>query len=259
MKLVLTLAVCAPILLAQDVFETASIKPSPPIEECSNGSIIQPMTGGGLRTECVSLKGLLVWAYQVQNYQVLGGPAWLESVRWNIMAKAAPANGAEAIEYEKMTDQQRMQTSALVRRRVQSLLAERCLLALRRETREQPVYTLTVARNGHKLTASADQAKSGFMSRRSGRITSRGSGLDLFAQYLGVDLGRPVINRTGLAEHYDFQLEWTPDRSAATPDATEAGPTIFTAIQEQLGLKLEPAKGPVEMLIIERAEKPADQ
>jgi uncharacterized protein (TIGR03435 family) len=256
MKLILAIAVCASALLAQDVaFETSSIKPAEPGAAC-NG-MIEPMTGGGLRVECVNLKALLTWAYQVQTYQISGGPSWFESASWNIMAKAAPV--ASAIEYEKMTDEERKRSSELIRRRLQSLLTERFQLTLRRETRDQPVYSLTVAKNGPKLKESADQAKSGFLSRRPGRITSRGALLATFAQFLGVDMGRPVLDRTGLAAHYDFQLEWTPDRRTATPDATETGPTIFTAIQEQLGLKLEPAKGPVEMLIIERAEKPADQ
>src|ERR1043165_9835594 len=111
MKLALALW-ALPLLVAQEtpVFETAAIKPVAVDAPCSNGSMIQPMTGGGLRVECKSLKPMFTWAYQVQNFQISGCPAWVESARWNIMAKADAAAGAGALEYEKMSDAQRTET-----------------------------------------------------------------------------------------------------------------------------------------------------
>jgi uncharacterized protein (TIGR03435 family) len=252
MKAVLVLAI--PVLLsaqASPTFEAASIKPVESGAPCQ--SMIEPMTGGGLRVDCVGLKTLLTWAYQVQNYQLSGGPAWMHSISWNIIAKGPSIEGA--LEYEKMTDAQRKQSSELVRQRLQALLADRFQLAIRRESREQPVYLLTVAKNGPKLKESEDQSKSGMIARGRGRLLSRGSVLDMAAQYLGVDLGRPVINQTGLTAHYDFEIHWAPDSSA--DKEPQSGPSVFTAIQE-LGLKLEPGKALVEMLVIDRAEKPVE-
>jgi uncharacterized protein (TIGR03435 family) len=244
-KVLLILA--APMLLAAQpvtTFETASIKPVEPGGPCQ--SMIEPMTGGGLRVNCVGIKTLVTWAYQVQNYQVSGGPGWMESTSWNILAKGPSMEGA--IEYEKMTDDQRKQSAELVRRRLQALLADRFQLALRRESREQAIYALTVGKGGPKLKESEDQSKSGMVARGRGRLLSKGGLLDTAVQFLAVDLGRPVINKTGLAAHYDFEIRWT--------DA-ESGPSLFTAIQE-MGLKLESTKAPVEMLVIERADKPVE-
>jgi uncharacterized protein (TIGR03435 family) len=266
MKSAIVTLLLAAVALAQSgksSFEEASIKPVTPGTQCEQ-SLIGPMPGGGLRVECLPLKSIITWAYQVQNYQVSAGPPWLESERWNIVATApGKADPAVPVEYEKMSEAQRKNTMELVRSRVQTLLADRFQLVLRRESREQTVYALVVGKGAPKLRESGDQSKSGFMmGGRRGVIESRNSGLDMFVQYLGVQLQRPVLNRTGLALHYDFKLEWTPERPAGTdstrsePATDSSGPTIFTAIQEQLGLKLESQKGPVEMLVIERAEKP---
>lgn len=215
------------------------------------------MPGGGFRVECLSLKSIIRWAFEVQNYQVAGGPSWIESDRWNILATAPhPADPSAPVEYENMTDAQRKSTMELTRARVRTLLDDRFHLALHREAREQTVYALTIARGGPKLKESADQSKSGLMmGARRGVMESRGSDLDTLVKFLGERLQRPVLNRTGLTAHYDFKLEWTPDSPGATGGDT-SGPSIFTAIQEQLGLKLESQKAPVDTLVIEGAEKP---
>ncbi|HLW76109.1 MAG TPA: TIGR03435 family protein [Bryobacteraceae bacterium] len=242
-------------LFAQQGFEAAAIHAVAPGEQCEQ-SLIGPMPGGGFRVECLPLKSIVTWAYQIQNYQLDGGPSWVESERWNIRA-VAPGKPDPSIptEYEKMSEAQRKDTMETLRARVRTLLADRFQLVLRQESREQTIYALTIARNGPKMKESEDQSKSGFMmGGRRGTIESRGSGLDLLVQYLGIQLGRPVTDRTGLRKHYDFKLTWTPDspNNPTPPD----GPTVFTAIQEQLGLKLESAKAPVDTLVIEHAEKP---
>ncbi len=227
--------------------------------------MIGPMPGGGLRVECLSMKTIIQWAYDVQDYQVTGGPSWAASERWNILAKPAAAEGPQEAPatYEKMTDVQRTQFMKLVRLRTQALLADRFQLTLRHETREQTAYALVVAKNGAKLKESANQADSGFMKRGRGQITARASQMEGLAKYLAIDVRRPVTDETHLTAHYDFTLEWTPDTAPAADSSARAaaepsGPTLFTAIEEQLGLRLEAHKAPVETLVIERAEKPSN-
>ncbi len=125
---ILALPILASGLFAQPpVFETASIKPAPADSQCSNGSLIGPMPGGGLRVECLPLKNILMWAYDIQDYQVSGGPSWMANERWSILAKPAPAEKApdEPVEYEKMNDPQRARYMDLVRQRLRALLADR--------------------------------------------------------------------------------------------------------------------------------------
>ena len=245
MRFAIALALCT--LAAAQTFEVASVKPSAP--DVRN-SIIQPMPGGGLRIEGVPMKAILSWAYQVQNYQITGGPGWLETDNWTIVANpSAPPPDGVPLEYEKMTEPERAATSTLVRKRLQALLAERFRLALRRETRDQPAYALTVAKSGPKMK---EAAKPGYIRLGGGKVASNGTQMKALAQFLAVDLGRPVEDRTGLAEYYEFQLEWTPE------GRNEPGLSIFTAIQEQLGLRLESIKAPVDTLIVERIEKPAE-
>ena len=257
----LVLSLLATGLCAQPLrFETASIKPAPP---GTRGSVIGPMPGGGLNAEGVSLKNLIMWAYDVQDYQISGGPSWVGSQLWTIMAKTAPAAAGSPtdgpVEYEKMTGAQQAQYMRSVGKRTQALLAERFQLVLRREMREQTAYILTVAKGGPKMKESAP----GMIGRSNGEIISRGAQMGNFVRFLAVDLRRPVTDETGLTGTYAFDLKWTPDRFAsvepggATP-SDPAGPTIFTAIEEQLGLRLESRKAPVETLIIERVEKASE-
>lgn len=241
-------------------FETASIKPTPP---GAHNSVIAPMPGGGLNAEGISLKVLIMWAFDVQDYQVSGGPSWVESQPWTILAKPAPPAAGNPldgpVEYEKMNAAQQAQYARSVRERTRALLAERFHLVLRREEREQTAYVLTVAKGGPRMKESAP----GMIGRSNGEIISKGTQMGNFIRFLAVDLRRPVTDATGLTGTYAFDLKWTPDRPANTePGAAAAsdpaGPTIFTAIEEQLGLRLESRKAPVETLLIERADKPSD-
>jgi len=241
-------------------FDVASIKPSASSDGCS---IIEPLPGGGLHIECVPLKTILNWAYQVQLYQISGGPAWITSENWTIVAKpdVSAATQGNSPSYEEMNDPQRGRYMDLVRQRLQSLLASRFQLAFHRETVEQTVYALTVAKDTPGMAASADQSRSDFLKRGRGQITGVNARMGTLVQYLAIELGRPVVDRTGLSGHYDFKLAWTPDRpanNAAEEPAGETGPTIFTAIQEQLGLRLEAQKGPVDVIVIDHVEKPSE-
>jgi uncharacterized protein (TIGR03435 family) len=252
----LTVSVCAQPL----TFETTSIKATPP---GVHNSVIAPMPGGGLNAEGVSLKNLMMWAFDVQDYQISGGPSWVGSQPWTILAKPAPppaGNPADGpAEYGKMNAAQQARYMKSVRERTQALLAERFQLVLRREKREQIAYVLTVAKGGPKMEESAP----GMIGRSNGEIRSKGSQMGNFVRFLAVDLQRPVTDATGLTGTYAFDLKWTPDRPANTePGAATAsdpaGPTIFTAIEEQLGLRLESRKALVETLFIERVDKPSD-
>jgi uncharacterized protein (TIGR03435 family) len=129
-----------------------------------------------------------------------------------------------------------------------------------------PVYALVVRKNGHKLKES--EKGRGLRGNRDGELTADGITMTFFAFHLTRMLGRPVLDRTDLTGHYDFKLEWSPDpgeltgrfgrdeipKPASAPDLS--GPSIFTALQEQLGLKLESQKGPIETIVIDRVEKP---
>lgn len=251
-------------------FEAASIKPAKP---GAMGTMIRNEPGGRFMATNVSLKMLITMAYNIQPFQLTDAPSWLDSDRWDIEAK--PESGAEAepgkssADMEKEMDDQRL--------RLQSLLADRCKLTFHRETKELPVYALVVAKNGPKLKQPA--VETGGRPQRQmmmgfGELTGHGTPLSFLAETLGRQLGRIVLDKTGLTGNYDFDLKWTPDPSqrmglggpmgpggpggpGMPPPPDPNGPTIFTALQEQLGLKLESQKGPVDVLVIDRVEKPS--
>jgi len=151
---------------------------------------------------------------------------------------------------------------------LRSLLADRFQLALHSETKEQPVYALVVNKGGPKLQESTEPRG---LIRKMGRGTLKAQAVELgmLALNLSNELGRSVFDKTGLAGKYDFELKWAPSQDSAAqlgapPQTAEFalpadpdGPSIFTALQEQLGLRLESGKGPVEVLVIDRAERPS--
>ncbi len=134
---------------------------------------------------------------------------------------------------------------------LQTLLAERFKLTIHRETKEIPIYALVAAKNGPRLQEAKDKDKIGSMSIGRGMLRGQTTLADL-ARYLSSSADRPVMDRTGLTAGFEINLQWSPDTS---PEAS--GPSLFTAVQEQLGLKLESSKGPVELLVIDHAERPS--
>jgi uncharacterized protein (TIGR03435 family) len=212
----------------------------------------------------VTLKELIANAYNIvcgkfcDDERISGGPKWIYSDRFDVVTK-----GPQLPQPGRATREQ-------IRQCVQALLADRFKLVIRRETREMQVYHLVVAKNGSRLKEyTGDDQNGGIGGNRPGQLIGERTSLyGLVANLTGI-LGRPVIDRTGLTGRYDFKLEWTPEMLADVkgPDGPGekvsvsapgfADPSIFTALQEQLGLKLESQKGPVEVIIIERAEKPA--
>jgi uncharacterized protein (TIGR03435 family) len=227
-------------------FEAASVKLSSPGEE-----VRMRREPGRFAITNFSLRAVVRYAYDVKDIQISGGPAWFDSDRWDIVATA----GREISEDERL-------------RMVQTLLAERFKMTIRHETKDLPVYALVVAKNGVKLTP----GKEGMPERDSLEVNGAGFHqmigqsvtLSGIATVLSRPAGRIVINRTGIAGTFDFKLEWVPDAASmplingVKPEGGLEGASIFTAVQEQLGLKLESTKAPVEILVIERAEKAAE-
>ena len=203
------------------------------------------------------LKNLIEYAFNVQNFQIKEGPASILSEHFDIRAKL----DTSAHVNPNMSDEEQGSFLKEQRRRVQNLLADRFQLRLHRETRELPVYALMAAKNGPKLHESAvtDGPNAPSSTRIGpGRFSGRRIKPSSLAEALSNQLGRTVIDRTGLNGFYDFTLKWMPDESSERMFKESSGPSLFTAIQEQLGLKLEPSKGPVEILVIDHVEQPSE-
>jgi bla regulator protein blaR1 len=251
---------------AQLTFEVASIKPANPD---TPGSMIQFMPGGGLKMMNVPLRAMITFAYDVRDFQISGGPGWVGTERFDVMARPdrAAVDGPEDL--SKMTDQQRRTIRDQIAERLRALLADRFQLAVHQESKDQPIYALVVSKDGAKLQeAKAPGARQG-MSMNRGRLQGMAAPMEMLGQTLSNVTGRPVIDKTGLTAKYDFVLEWTPEAGADAraqgfgdginePAPAPGGPTIFTALQEQLGLRLESQKGPVPTIVIDRAEKPSE-
>ncbi len=269
----------APVLAAQTsaaaepllAFEVASIKPSDPAER---GTMIQFAPGGRLVVKNAPLKSLITLAYDLQDFQISGGPAWVSTARYDVTAKA-DAVTAEDDPHQIKTDEQREKFQQRQRMRIQALLADRFQLKVGRTTKELPIYALKVAKNGPKMQESKEEGGNQFQGVRMsgpGHVTAGKVGMQFLTRVLAHSAGRPVIDQTGLTGKYDFKLEWTPDQSQMgafggpgpgpdglrPPPVDPNGPSIFTAVEEQLGLKLESQKGPVEMLTIDAVEKPSE-
>jgi uncharacterized protein (TIGR03435 family) len=220
-------------------FEVASIKPHPePITFSSDPSV----HGMRVTATASTLHDLITSAYHVRYDQISGGPNWAGSDHFDMSAKA---EGEGALTMER------------ARPMLQALLADRFQLKIHLETREVPMYALVVRKNGPKLqeSAAADESKSGITANSSGMhlTVSKGTMAQLALWLSGNGAGRPVIDKTGLTGHYSYELTWVN----GTPGPDVEGPSLFTALQEQIGLRLEPTKGPSEIVVIDHAEKPS--
>lgn len=248
-------------------FEVVSIKPAEP---GGRGGLIRFAPGGRFEANAVPVKLLMQVAYDLQSFQIVGLPPWADSDRFIVDAKAADAKIPNAAPGNPsiMTDDERRVAEAKLHSRLQALLADRFNMKAHRETREMPVYALVVAKGGSKLKPANERR--GLMGGR-GQLTGTGASLDMLVRLLSNTTGRTVIDRTGLNGAYDFKLQWAPDPGqmelsglpvpGAPPGGQDApppdGPSLFTAIQEQLGLRLEASKGPVEVLVVDHVEKPS--
>jgi uncharacterized protein (TIGR03435 family) len=216
-------------------FEVASIKPSADPSSASSGL---KTAHGRLTATNVTLKRCIMGAYGLGPNQIAGGPDWLDFERFDIEAKSdRPEDG----DSELMA-------------RLQTLLAERFKLAVHRETRTISAYVLELAKNGPKLEKAEDEQARTNSGR--GLIEARTITMTRFAEVLSRQMDLPVVDSTGLKGAFNLRLQWTPENAKPDP-AIDSGLSIFTAIQEQLGLRLQSRKTPVENLVIDRAEKPS--
>jgi len=235
--------------IAGPVFDVASIKPSDP---AARRMSLDSLSGGRLTARSVSLSWLVQFAYHLESYQISGGPGWMLTSRYDVTARVADSTAGE----DK------------VRQMAQALLADRFALKVHIESRELPVYKLVNVRQGkdlHKVAACAAPECPVFDMSIGGQLTAYGVTMEDFAHVLTDLTSRPVRNQTALAGQYDFHLSWTPDdatpgaigpRGSPAPDQTLA--SVFTALTEQFGLKLQSDKGPVDIYVIDHAEKPSE-
>lgn len=249
-------------------FEVASIKPNP---DCVGDRQDEQFSPGRVSVTCIPLRSLIQAAYGTfangpnpnpQRLRLFGLPDWAGSDRFNITAKAKG---------DAPMDQ-------MFGPMLQALLEDRFRLKVHRETRELPVYTMTVAKGGLKIRASkagscvpvdlnhSDQPSPNWCGRMTGRPSSQRivddaygmSMAEIGSKFLANRLDRPVIDETGIAGMFDAHLEFSrSDLSRPDADPDSGAPSIFTAVQEQLGLKLSPGRGPVEVLVIDHVERPS--
>jgi uncharacterized protein (TIGR03435 family) len=223
-------------------FDVASIKPSN-VDQMKGPSGVATVHGR-ITANNVTLKRCIMGAWGVGPNQVSGGPAWLDSDRFEIVARA----------------DQPVEDEVVLNTMLRNLLAERFKLAIHRETRMVPALVLEVAKNGPKLEDTTNGEATTNSSR--GRIDAQKATMDHFADVLSRQMDLPVVNRTELKGVFNLKLEWTPESlKPASPGADRGAaeePSIFTAIQEQLGLRLRSQKTPVDMLIVDHAEQPSE-
>ncbi len=243
-------------------FEVASIKPSAP----DSNLRVDFAAGGKLFITNATLRFLIKIAYDIGDDQLAGGPGWIGSKRFDLAATPEKPLGGDP---QNMAPDQILLFHKPVRLRLQHLLADRFHLELRRESTPMPIFALVVARGGPKkltLTKSTGDPK---LNAKFGNGVLNAVGVDMatLAKFLSEgQTGRPVVDMTGLKDKYDFHLEWTQDTSqnslpadtgANQPQADAGGVSIFTALQQQLGLKLEARTDSADRLVVVRAELPS--
>lgn len=264
-------------LLASAVFEVASIHPDKPSADGRISIKIGFSPNGTFSASGIPLKKLLSLAYGVDESQVIGGPGWLASDRYTLEAKADSTIQGQL---PKLNNAQR---KLLAQHMLQALFADRLKLTVHQETKEVPILALVVGKNGLKIHESTPgdtypngmkgpdgQGHGGMMRFDGGKITAQGISLDGLANLLTEQLHNMVQNKTGLKGNYDFSLEFAPDEHDGPMPGPGGGgepgggtatdsqaPSIYTAIQEQLGLKLESQKGPIPVYVIDHVEKPS--
>jgi uncharacterized protein (TIGR03435 family) len=233
-KLLLLLTIAFRVSAQTQAFEVASVKPD---KSGSGAFSINSTPGGRLTATNVTLEMLMAAAYDVQDFQIVGGPNWLNSDRFDVEARAAGNPDF-----------------AQLRPLLRTLLADRFRLKVHRDLKDVSGYALLVGKSEPKLRQNAgDPGPQGSSGR--GRITDRKVSMSMFAKQLAAQLRQPVADRTGLRGDYDFKLEWSPGPTSSLSSESDSA-SLFTALQEQLGLRLGSAKVPVEVLVIDHAEKP---
>jgi uncharacterized protein (TIGR03435 family) len=247
-------------------FEVATIKPA---ASDARGRFIQPGPGGGIRITNMTLKDMIEFAWQMQPFQLSGGPPWLDSVHYDIVAKPEAKTS-----FDEM------------RPMLQALLADRFQLRTHRETKELPIYALVLARKDGKLGPDLTESKEGSCEKLDpshppppqpgaplpricgnmligpGQLTMLGHPISELTQLLSRMVERKVVDQTGLKGNFDISLQFPRDEAPPAPDGPPAridmAGAIFSTFPDRLGLKFESTKGPVEVIVIDSAEKPSE-
>jgi uncharacterized protein (TIGR03435 family) len=238
---------------ASPVFDVAVIR-SNPGDTSGHSHIWSSPADGHFKAQNVTVMGLIQFAYATPETRILGGPGWTRSTKWDTEAKADSTVDEQLRGLNSREARQRKQLM------LQALLADRFGLKVHEETRVQPVYVLVVAKGGPRFQPSKRDGTS--ISNGNGRIAVQGSDhtVALLAEQLAKTLGRVVVDRTGVDGRFDLTLSWGSEDAAPGTAASLAAnaPSLFTAIQEQLGLKLESERGPVPILVIDHLEMPSE-
>jgi uncharacterized protein (TIGR03435 family) len=235
---------------AAPAFEVATIKPSKP--EAQGRGI--GLRGRNFSTLNTSLSYLITFAYGLHPRQIAGGPGWLDTDNYDLAG---------------VPDKPGMPNDKQVKMMVQKLLADRFKLIFHREKKELTVFAITIGKGGPTLTKSTADTNGvpGLGFRGLGNLVARNATMDDFASLMQTSvLDRPVVDQTGLTGRFDFTLNWTPDETQFTamgvkvppPPENAEHPDLFTAVQQQLGLKMESTKAQVDVLVIDHVEKPSD-
>jgi len=231
-------------------YEVASIKPT---NDGDLGYTFRIEPDGTLAAAGITLKRLMMTAYNVQGFRIVGGPDWVASKRWTVQAKPSRAAASQQI-----------------REILRTLLEDRFQLRSHSERRKMLVYELSIDRRGPKVPRVKVSETEPVVRVTNGSIRLTKAQTATFASQLSYAVGRPVVDKTGLSGEFDFVLEWTPvpgedggptnsglppgtpEQPASTPD----GPSIFSAIPEQLGLRLKSRRGPVDVVVIDHVQMP---
>jgi bla regulator protein blaR1 len=243
-------------------YEVATVKPN----KTGDGRVMLMFKPDGVSMTGTPVQMMLRAAFGVEDDRILGAPGWVKTDRFDIEAKVSPE---DAPKLDKLKRDQRMLM-------LQPFLVDRFGLKFHHETRELPVYALVVAKGGPTLKESKPDAAPGdgsparhsTMINGRGKIEAQGSSMENLTHVLSPQVGRTILDKTGLTGSYDYTLNWTPDflpppggaeggPPSGDPVPDSNGPSLFTALQEQLGLKLESQKGPVDVIVIDHIEQPS--
>jgi uncharacterized protein (TIGR03435 family) len=228
-------------------FEIASVKRADPGVRTSN---VLPDAGESLTIVNVPLRKIILYAYDIRDFQLAGGPGWVGDERYDVMAKTAVADRTSIVATAEPDDQRRNRV-ARVRERLRSLLADRFGLRVHEEEREQTILALRIGKGVPRLAEAV--ANTGRVSTVDGHIQGFGAPISMLATQLSIATGLIVADETGLRGKYDFVLDWAPEEN----DQRDTRPSIFSAVGEQLGLRLERAKGLVKTVVIDQVERPS--
>jgi len=223
--------------LTAQAFDVVSLRPN----TTGAGRSIERTNSGHVMAENITAGSMIRHAFGIRASQIEGAPGWIETDQYDLQATTGTTKDLNDIELRPYWE---------------SMLASRFRMKFHRETKEMQIYSLTVAKGGPRLTentSSGDTDTHLTNNAHHSSLTSTHIAMPDFAALLGSRLDRTVIDKTGLAGAYNVKLDWSPDLSTDTGSAS-----IFTALQDQLGLKLESGKGPVEIIVIDRLERPTE-